>query len=108
MGKNPIIPRSANQEEINTALGRIALAVTVDTTISTATDVTLNASTALVRVFAKTNGIYVRGASTASASNWDWFCPANQYIDIVIPSGVTILSFIEETASSKLILAEYD
>jgi hypothetical protein len=90
------------------AADRRAKAVTVDTTISTATDVTLNAATTWVRVFAKDKGIYVRGQATASAANWDWFVPLGLYVDIVIPAGTTVLSFIEETSSAKLILAEYD
>lgn len=104
---NPRMPLSNNGEIIQ-ALGRRALAVTVDATVSAATDLTLNAQTALVRVHAQTKGIYVRGQATASATAWDWFCPTNQSIDIVIPTGVTVLSFIEESATAKLFCAEYD
>lgn len=104
---NPRMPISSNGEMIP-VMGRRALAVTVDATVSTATDVTLQSLTALVRIHAMTKGIYVRGQATASASAWDWFCPANQSIDIVVPSGVTVMSFIEESTTAKLIAAEYD
>lgn len=100
------IPIDANNKPIQ-IIGNKALAVTVDATVSSATDITLNASTKLIRVFAKDQGLYIRSQATASASNWDWFCPANQVLDIGVPSKVTVISVIEEAATAKAIISEY-
>lgn len=100
------LPIDANGKTIE-IIGNKALAVTVDATVSTATDITLNVSTKLVRVFAKDAGLYIRSQATASAANWDWFCPANQVLDIGIPQNTTVISVIEEAATAKAIIAEY-
>lgn len=83
-----------------------ALAVTYDTSISTATDITLNTSTALIEVTAINNGVFLRYASTASSSNFDEFVLADSTRHFVIPAGVTVVSVIEETASAKVVVIE--
>ncbi len=83
-----------------------ALAVTVDTTISAATDVTLNAATTLLEVNALSQAIYMRYAVTASSSNFDEFIQAGSTRHYVVPAGVTVISFIEQAASATLILIQ--
>ena len=83
-----------------------ALAVTYDTTISTATDITLNTGTALIEVTAINNGVFLRYAPTASSSAFDEFILADSTRHFVVPAGVTVISIIEETASAKAIVIE--
>ncbi len=83
-----------------------ALAVTYDTTISSATDITLNASTALIEVTAINNGVFLRYQTAVSSSNFDEFILADSTRHFVIPAGVTVVSVIEETASAKVVVIE--
>lgn len=83
-----------------------ALAVTYDTSISSATDITLNTNTALIEVTAINNGVFLRYASTASSSAFDEFILADSTRHFVVPAGVTVISIIEETASAKAVVIE--
>lgn len=83
-----------------------AIAVTYDTSISSATDITLNANTALIEVTAINNGVFLRYASTASSSAFDEFILADSTRHFVVPAGVTTISVIEETASAKVVVIE--
>lgn len=83
-----------------------ALAVTYDTSVSSATDITLNASTSLIEVTAINAGIFLRYASTASSTTFDEFILADSTRHFVIPGGVTVISVIEETAGAKAVVIE--
>ncbi len=83
-----------------------ALAVTYDTTISSATNITLNASTALIEVTAINNGVFLRYQTGASSANFDEFILADSTRHFVIPDSVTVVSVIEETASAKVVVIE--
>jgi len=83
-----------------------ALAVTYDTSISSATDITLNANTSLIEVTAINNGVFLKYGSTASSSAFDEFILADSTRHFVVPAGVTVISIIEETASAKAVVIE--
>lgn len=83
-----------------------AIAVTYDTTISTATDIVLNSSTAMIEVTAINNGVFLRYASGVTSSAFDEFILADSTRHFVIPDGVTTISILEETASAKAIVIE--
>jgi len=83
-----------------------ANAVNYDTSISTATDITLNADTALIEVTAINAGIFLRYASTASSSAFDEFILADNTRHFVVPAGVTVISIIEESAGAKAVVIE--
>lgn len=84
-----------------------ALAVTYDATISSATSVTLNASTTSFEVSAIDKGIFLRYAAGASSSAFDAFIPANTTRTFVVQTGVTVISVIEESATAKVVVIEY-
>lgn len=105
-GLSAVLPRDEFGAVVQLSPARTALAVTYDTSVSAATDVTLNASTTVIEVTAITQGIFVRFAATASSSNFDAFVPAGATRTFVVPAGVTTVSFIEEAASAKLVLVE--
>ncbi len=99
-------PIDANHKAVPLTSPRTALAVTVDATVSAATDVTLNVATTLLEVNALSQGIYMRYAATASSSNFDEYIQAGSVRHYVKPYGVTVVSFIEQAASATLILIE--
>ena len=101
-----LIPRDDNDAIIQLVPRVAALARTLDTTISSATSVTLNVATTLIEVTALTQGIYMRYSAGASSSNFDEFIPANSTRHYVKPSGVTVVSFLEVAASATLIVIE--
>lgn len=84
-----------------------AVSITVDADVSSSTAISINPETNFVRIFAKAQGIYVKGGVNVSESTWDWFIPANGIVDIIVPDNVSTMSVIEETAGAKLILAQY-
>lgn len=108
------LPVSENNTPIPLAPIGVALASTVDATVSSSTEITLNAATSWISVYAKSQDIYMKwGTADVTASNSDSIIPAGQIRDFVIPrqSGVTTLftavNFLEETAGAKLTVHEY-
>lgn len=98
----------------------IALARTVDATVSASTEVTLNTSTTFVRVYAVDQDIYMKwGTDDVTSSNFDQVIPAGQIMDFFVPVDITTsqtddaetlytaINFIERTATALLILMEY-
>lgn len=99
MPNRAALPIDGNQKPVMLTPPKAALAVTVDDTISSATDVSLNANTTFIEVNAINAGIYMRYAATASASNFDEYIQANSTRHFYIPNGVTTLSFIQDATS---------
>jgi hypothetical protein len=106
MADNAPLPTDSNRVHVPLVPRKSALAVTVDATISSATDVTLNAGTSFIEVNAVNGGIYMRYAATASAANFDEYIQAGAVRHYYIPHNVSVISFIEETSGAKLILIE--
>lgn len=85
----------------------VALARTVDATISASTEVTLNVATSFVSVYAIAKDIYMKwGTADVTASNFDEVIPAGQIRDFLVPDSVTAVNFIEREASATLIVVE--
>lgn len=100
------MPRDNNHNAIPLVQNSRALAVTVDTTISAATDITLNTSTTLIEVNALSQGVYMRYQATASSTNFDEFIQAGAVRHYIKPYGVTVISFIEAAASASIVVIE--
>ena len=90
-----------------------AVARLVDATVDASTELTLNATTKLIRVYAKTQPIYLKwGTADVTASNWDEIIPANQMLDFKVPvddsTGVlyTAVNFLEQAATATLFVNE--
>jgi len=83
-----------------------ALSRTVNASISAATSVTLNAATQLIEVNALAQGIYMRYSAGVTSGNADEYIQAGTTRHYWIPSGVTVVSFIEQAASATLVLIE--
>lgn len=105
--KNPsFLPSDQQGDMIPLTTPTRAIAVTYDTSVSTATDIVLNSATALIEVTAINNGVFLRYQATASSSNFDEFVLADTTRHFVVPAGVTTISVIEETASAKVVVIE--
>lgn len=101
------LPKDQNGATVMVTPDRVALATTVDSTISTTTQVNLNAATTMIRVYAVSQDICLKwGTSAATSTSFDEIIPANQICDFVIPADITAVNFIERTASATLICIE--
>lgn len=84
-----------------------SLAVTYDATLSSASDITLNAATTSFEVSAFTQSVLVKYAATASTSSFNAVVPANTTRMFIKPDGVTVISIIEAAASAATAVIEY-
>jgi len=101
------LPIDENRDSVPLTQRSVALAVTNDSTISASTTVNLNASTTLLEVFAKSQGIFMKyGSGTVTSTSFDEYISADATRHYLVPDGVTAVSFIEESASATLILIE--
>lgn len=104
----PILPKDRNGQTVPLSPATTALARTVDSTVSTSTEVTLNAATTLVRVYATAQDVYLKwGTDDVTASNFDHVCPAGQVVDLAVPASTTALNVIERAASAAVVVLEY-
>lgn len=84
----------------------VPLARTYDTTISTATSITLQPGTHFLRVCAIAEGVFLRYQAGASSVNFDEYIPADSVQDFLVPEGVTVVSVIERAASASVVVIE--
>jgi hypothetical protein len=82
------------------------LARTYDTTISSATTITLQTNTRFLRVIAIDQGVFLRYQAGVTSSNFDEYIPADSVQDFLVPSGVTAISVIERVATAAVIVIE--
>jgi len=113
MINRPNLPRDGSSAPIQLSPAVVALATTVDTTISASTEITLNASTTFIRVYATTQDVYLKwGTADVTSSNFDEIIPAGQIVDLFVPvntstnSLYTAINLIERVAGATVIVIE--
>jgi hypothetical protein len=85
----------------------VALARTVNNSISSSTEIVLNPATTYVRVYAIAKDVYLKwGADDVTASNFDEVIPAGQISDFLVPEKITALNVIEREAGATVIVIE--
>jgi len=85
----------------------VALARTVDSSISSSTEITLNKATTYLRVYAITKDVYLKwGTTDVSASNFDEVIPAGKVFDFLVPEKITAVNLIEREATATVIVIE--
>lgn len=106
-------PRDANGAVIGSLTPAVvALEETYDATISSSTEITLNAATTLIEVAAIDKAILMKwGTSDVSTSDFDEVIPANTVRQFYVPyeSGTTLftaVNFIEQAATAILAVVE--
>ncbi len=102
MSQKVVLPRDANNSIIPLVPAKLALAVTVDDSISSATDIVLNESSTFLEVTALDFGIFLRYAATASSSNFDEYIAAGATRNYLIPEGITTISVIQDNGAAKV------
>lgn len=100
------LPRQRNGDGVQLVPADTALARTVDATISTATDITLNDKTSIIEVTALDQGVYLKYATGVTAANFDEYIHADSTRHYVIPQGCTVVSVIERVATAGVIVIE--
>lgn len=90
------------------------VATTYDATISSSTEITLNAATRIIQVTAIDKPIFVSwGTADASTSNFDVLVPADTSYFLSVPtdpttgSRYTAVNFLEASATALLAVCEY-
>lgn len=94
MNKYPIITST----EATLSPATEALAETYDTTITSATSITLNAKTSIIEVSAIDSGVFLKYSAGVSTSAFDEYILADTVRHYVIPNGITIISVIGDGA----------
>ena len=101
------LPVDDNNKPIPIVPDRTALAVTRDTSISTTTEITLNAATTFIEISAMSDGVFLRwGTGDASNSVFDEFIVAGATRHYKVPYGITALNVIDDGGSAKFICIE--
>lgn len=100
------MPRDDNRNPIPLVPPSTALAVTVNASLASAVDITLNTATTIIEVNALTQGVYMRYATTATTSVFDEFIQAGSVRHYVKPAGVTVISFLQQAASASIVVIE--
>lgn len=97
----------SNPVEIVSTPDVVALARTVDATISSSTEITLNKATTYIEVYAKTQDVYLKwGTDDVTAANFDEVIPAGQIRSFLVPNGQTAINLIERDASASVVVIE--
>ena len=104
-----ILPRDDNREPIQgVGVEGTPLAVTYDATISSSTEITLNAATTFIVVTANTKPVFMNwGTADASSTVWSHLLPADSVTVFKVPPSTTAVNFLEQAATATLGVAEY-
>lgn len=90
----------------------VALARTVNSSISSTTEVTLNTLTTFLRCYAVAQDVYLRwGIEDCNASTFDEVIPAGQVVDLVVPEDnagdkYTAFNVLERSSGATIIIIE--
>lgn len=104
--RNPDLAKEREGSMIPLTPDKAALVVTYDTSISTATDITLDANTTFLEINAISEGVFLRYQATASSSAFDEYIAADTTRHYTVPEGVTVISVIERAASASVVVIE--
>jgi hypothetical protein len=105
------LPIDSNGAKMQLTACKAALAVTYNTSVAAQVEITLNPLTTLVEVTALNTGLFMRyktaaGGTAVSSTVFDEFIAAQSTRHYKIPSGVTVLAILEESASSTAVIVE--
>lgn len=89
-------------------IAQTSLATTIDDTISTATNITLNTDTEIIEVTAVNGSVYIKFSATASAATSDSFIPEGSTRHYgVKKASITTISVIEGSSGAGVRIYEY-
>ena len=100
------LPVDDNFKVIQTTPATAALSATYDSSISSSTQLVLNANTSYLEITAIDKGIFMKWGGTASSSSFDEYILKDSTRCFMIPEGQTTVEFIEQSASAILVAVE--
>jgi len=86
-----------------------ALARQIVGTLNANVAVTLDASTRFIRMYTKSQDVYMHWGTAATSANFDEYLPSGQVIDLVVPRGNSdygTINFLEAAASGTVVLVQ--
>lgn len=82
------------------------LVATYDATVSSSTEITLNAGTTSIEVTAVDKGIFMKWGGVASSSDFSEYIGAGITQLYIVPDGITTVQFIQQAATAALVVIE--
>lgn len=108
MAVNGNLPLDESTESLQLLPATVALEETYDATISSSTEVTLNASTKLIRVVAGGEAVMLKwGGDNATTSDFDHVIPNGAIVDLVVPPSITAVNVIERATTAWVAIIEF-
>lgn len=99
------IPVDAEGNPVQVTPPVVALEETYDTTISSSTEITLNAGTTFIEVTAVDEGIFLKwGTSDVTSADFDEYIAKNTTRQYYVPEGIAAVNFIERAATPALLV----
>jgi hypothetical protein len=85
----------------------VSLTRSVNASLSSSTEITLNTRTTFIRLYAIAQDVYLRwGIENCNASTFDEVVPVGQVLDLSVPAGYTAFNAIERVSGATLIVVE--
>lgn len=101
------LTNDAEGRALQLTLATPALARTRDTSITTSTEITLNANTGLIEVTAIDDNVYLKyGTDNVTNANFDEFILAGSTRHYAIPEDVTAINVIDDGAGATVVVIE--
>lgn len=98
------LPIDANNKAMQLPPAKLALAQTIESTLTTAVDITLNAATSFIEVTALSGDVVLKYGTAATLSDFDEFITGTR--SYIIPTGVTQISILEKDTGAAAVVIE--
>jgi hypothetical protein len=107
--KNQLLPRDGHKNGVQLVPAIVPFATTKDTSISTSTEITLNANTGIIEVQAIDDNVYLRYGTddvTTVSNGFHEFIPAGATRHYALPKGITAINLIDDGNGATVIVIE--
>lgn len=102
--ENVGLPIDANNKAMQLPPAKLSLARTIEATLTTAVDITLNSSTEYLEITALSGDVLLKYGTAATLSDFDEFIKGTR--QYVIPAGITSISIIEKDTGAAAVVIE--
>lgn len=101
------LPRGGSGGIIQLSPSVVALEQTLDTSISSSTEITLNSKTSIIRFYATGQDVWLKwGTADVTSSNFDEVIPVGQIVDLVVPKSISAVNLIQRAATAQIVVIE--
>lgn len=85
----------------------VALNQTVNDSLDSSSEITLNTATSFLQVYAITKDVYLKwGTDDCTAANFDEVIPAGKIMNFLVPEGQTAINLLERESAATAIVLE--